>query len=51
MELEDRLYEMGTGLVVDGIGRGFALDRDHNWEKVKKAYDMMVLGKGTHYSI
>lgn len=50
MELENRLYEIGTGMVVDGIGRGFALDRDHNWEKVKKAYDMMVLGKGTQYS-
>ena len=50
-ELEERLQQIGAGLVVDGVGRGFALDRDHNWEKVKKAYDVMIIGKGTHYEI
>ena len=28
------------------IGRYFAMDRDHRWERVKKAYDAMVHGKG-----
>lgn len=49
-ELEQRLQQIGAGMVVDGIGRGFALDRDCNWPKVKKAYDLMVLGSGTRYS-
>ena len=49
-ELEERLNEIGAGIVTDGIGRGFALDRDHNWSKVKKAYDVMVNGTGTNYS-
>ena len=48
-ELEDRLNAIGRGQVVDGIGRGLALDRDGNYEKVRKAYEGMVLGKGTQY--
>ncbi|MBQ7223078.1 MAG: alkaline phosphatase family protein [Erysipelotrichaceae bacterium] len=50
-ELERRLGEIGVGLVVDGIGRGLVLDRDKNWDKVKKGYDAMVEGKGTEYTI
>ena len=49
MDLEDKLQDIGTGSIVDGIGRGFALDRDRNYERVKQAYDMMVEGKGTAY--
>lgn len=30
------------------IGRYFAMDRDKRWERVKKAYDLLVFGKGTH---
>ncbi len=50
-ELEERLEEIGAGMVVDGVGRGIALDRDHDYEKVKKAYDAFVLGKGTIYEV
>lgn len=28
------------------IGRYYAMDRDKRWERVKKAYDLMVSGKG-----
>lgn len=49
MDLEEKLRDIGTGSIVDGIGRGFALDRDRNYERVKQAYDMMVEGKGTAY--
>ena len=28
------------------IGRYFAMDRDKRWERVKKAYDLLVFGKG-----
>ena len=48
-ELEDKLNAIGRGQVVDGVGRGIALDRDGNYEKVKRAYDCMVLGKGMNY--
>ena len=42
-ELDDMIDERGLSLrVVDGVGRGIALDRDGNYEKVKKAYDNMI---------
>jgi 2,3-bisphosphoglycerate-independent phosphoglycerate mutase len=30
------------------IGRYYAMDRDKRWERVKKAYDLIVNGVGTH---
>jgi 2,3-bisphosphoglycerate-independent phosphoglycerate mutase len=30
------------------IGRYYAMDRDKRWERVKQAYDLLVLGTGTH---
>jgi 2,3-bisphosphoglycerate-independent phosphoglycerate mutase len=32
------------------VGRYFAMDRDLRWERVKKAYDLMVNGVGEHTS-
>lgn len=48
-ELEEQLKDIGAGQVVDGVGRGIALDRDGNWGKIKKAYEMMVVGVGAPY--
>ncbi len=42
-ELDDMIEERGLNLrVVDGVGRGIALDRDGNYAKVKRAYDNMI---------
>ena len=35
--------------VVSLIGRYYAMDRDHRWERIQLAYDLMVKGKGTHF--
>ena len=35
-----------TGKIVSVIGRYYAMDRDKRWERVKKAYDLLVHGKG-----
>ena len=48
-QLEQRLAQIGRGQVVDGVGRGIALDRDGNYAKIRKAYEAMTLGKGTQY--
>ena len=48
-ELEGELRRIGRGQIVDGVGRGVALDRDGNSEKVRRAYEAMTLGKGTRY--
>lgn len=49
-ELDAALEEAGAGYIVDGVGRGVALDRDKNYDKVKRAYDAMVDGAGTAYT-
>ena len=48
-ELDEKLDAIGVGRIVDGVGRGVALDRDKNYDKVKRAYDAMVDGAGTRY--
>jgi 2,3-bisphosphoglycerate-independent phosphoglycerate mutase len=35
-----------TGKIASVIGRYYAMDRDNRWERVKLAYDLMVLGEG-----
>ena len=36
-----------TGKIASIIGRYFAMDRDQRWERVQKAYDVIVRGTGT----
>ncbi len=50
-ELERHLDAIGIGEMVSGIGRGLALDRDGNYERVKQAYDAMVDGTGVQYPV
>lgn len=35
--------------VVSVIGRYFGMDRDSHWERIKKAYDLLVHGKGKKF--
>jgi 2,3-bisphosphoglycerate-independent phosphoglycerate mutase len=41
-ELEAHVAEAGTGHVATLAGRYWAMDRDQNWERTKKAYDAIV---------
>ena len=36
-------------MIVDGIGRGIALDRDGNYGRIQKAYECLVSGQGERY--
>ncbi|MEM9686712.1 MAG: 2,3-bisphosphoglycerate-independent phosphoglycerate mutase, partial [Bacteroidota bacterium] len=36
-----------TAKIASVVGRYYAMDRDKRWERVKKAYDLLVHGKGT----
>ncbi len=45
-ELEAKLKEIGVGRIASIMGRYYAMDRDKRWERVKLAYDAMVLGLG-----
>jgi 2,3-bisphosphoglycerate-independent phosphoglycerate mutase len=50
-KLEKQIDEIGLGQVVSGIGRGIALDRDGNFDKIKRAYDALVNGIGNTYPL
>jgi len=45
-ELEEKLKETGVGKIASMMGRYYAMDRDNRWDRVKLAYDAMVLGEG-----
>jgi 2,3-bisphosphoglycerate-independent phosphoglycerate mutase len=44
--LVEKLKSVGIGEIATISGRYYAMDRDRRWERVAKAYDAMVLGKG-----
>lgn len=45
-DLQQHMKQSG-GKLATVIGRYYAMDRDKRWERVKQAYDLLVLGKGT----
>jgi 2,3-bisphosphoglycerate-independent phosphoglycerate mutase len=45
-KLERQVDEIGVGRIVSGVGRGIALDRDGDYGKTRKAYDLLVSGSG-----
>ncbi len=47
-ELEAEILRIGVGKIATVMGRYYAMDRDNRWERVKLAYDAIVLGKGVY---
>jgi 2,3-bisphosphoglycerate-independent phosphoglycerate mutase len=47
-ELSAKLAEIGVGRIGVISGRYYAMDRDTNWDRVKKAYDALTQGVGNH---
>ncbi len=45
-DLQTEMKEVGIGKVASVCGRYYAMDRDNNWDRVEKAYDMLTLGEG-----
>jgi 2,3-bisphosphoglycerate-independent phosphoglycerate mutase len=48
-ELEDEIAET-PAKITTVIGRYYSMDRDNRWERIKKAYDLLVHGKGEHFT-
>ena len=46
-EIESPLHECG-GAIASIIGRFYAMDRDHRWERTELAWRALVLGKAQH---
>lgn len=49
-QLENYLKEIGLGKIATVSGRYYAMDRDNNWERIKKAYDVIVNGLGEKFN-
>lgn len=45
-KLEDRLREYGVGKIASIVGRNWAMDRNNNWDRIEKAYNMLTQGIG-----
>jgi 2,3-bisphosphoglycerate-independent phosphoglycerate mutase len=46
-ELQREMGVIGVGKIASVCGRYYAMDRDNNWDRIEKAYDMLTLGEGT----
>lgn len=42
-------FSKTTGKIASIIGRYYGMDRDNRWERVQKAYHLLVNGKGTSF--
>lgn len=49
-DLEAKMQELGVGRVASVMGRYYAMDRDKNWDRVEKAYDVLTKGNGERAS-
>jgi len=47
--LSDKIAQTKTGAIATMIGRFYAMDRDNNWDRIEKAYNLLVLGEGKEY--
>ncbi len=47
-EVEGWCAALGVGRVGTVVGRYFAMDRDGRWDRVQRAYDLLVHGRGEH---
>lgn len=44
--LQDKMNELKIGSIATVAGRYYAMDRDNRWDRVKLAYDNMIVGNG-----
>ena len=49
-DVQAAIEAAGVGVVGSIVGRYWAMDRDHRWERTEKAYRLLTEGKGTSYT-
>ena len=47
--LQDKLDALQFGAIASVAGRYYAMDRDNNWDREEKAYDMLTIGTGVQF--
>jgi 2,3-bisphosphoglycerate-independent phosphoglycerate mutase len=45
-QVQKQMRQIGAGKIASVSGRYYAMDRDKRWDRVERAFDAMVLGKG-----
>ncbi len=48
-ELEERIKEIGVGKIASISGRYYAMDRNKNWERTDKSFEVLTRGNGKVY--
>ena len=48
-DLQAKMDELSFGEIASVSGRYYAMDRDNNWDREEKAYDMLTLGTGVQF--
>src|SRR5713101_2995125 len=46
--MQEKCREIGAGEIATLVGRYYAMDRDKRWERIERAYKMLVNGEGEH---
>lgn len=47
---QDLFAELGTGRLVSLVGRYYAMDRDQNWDRLERAYNLIVRGEAPFHA-
>ncbi len=47
-QLQEKIDQLGVGHIASIVGRFYAMDRDNRWERVQKAYQVIVLGESAY---
>lgn len=45
-EFEKQAKSIGVGTMASIVGRYYAMDRDNRWERIEKAYNLLIHGEG-----
>ena len=47
-KMDEVFAELGRGRTATIVGRYYAMDRDHRWDRIKNAYALITQGKAVH---
>lgn len=47
-DLQKEMDKLSYGKIASICGRYYVMDRDNNWDRTEKAYDMLTVGNGEH---
>lgn len=46
IKIQNKIRQIGIGKIATLVGRYYSMDRDNNWDRTQKAFELLVFGKG-----